>query len=236
MKITVFNGSPKGARGVTYELQRCLCDGIEGAGGNVEIINLIQKKINRCLGCMGCWQVHEGICIIKDDMIDLIHKLLTSDLVVLATPLYFNNVTLSLKTFLERLMPLSRRSIIQGEDNVYRHACAERIPPIVMFSTCGLPDYINFNLLSQYGDLLAEHWGTKIVGEIYRTEAYLFEANFENTRILLKSYRKMLHNAGAELVEAGELSKNTMQKLNRNLVPSKVYVDISSQYQFGLKK
>jgi multimeric flavodoxin WrbA len=69
-------------------------------------------KMERCRQCdPDGWGVcrREGYCVIKDDFPALVDKLKTADLAVFANPVYFRDLSESMKTFLERLRRISFR-------------------------------------------------------------------------------------------------------------------------------
>jgi len=70
MKITAFNGSPKGASGNTDVMAKAFMKGAETAGAETEIIHLADKDFNHCKACGNCMGSN-GKCIIKDYMGDL---------------------------------------------------------------------------------------------------------------------------------------------------------------------
>ncbi len=84
-----------------------LCDqfqkGAEEAGHKVEKIRLADKQIKFCLGCGVCNDTHK--CVQKDDMPELLAKMITADVIVLATPVYFYAMSGLLKTFIDRCVP-----------------------------------------------------------------------------------------------------------------------------------
>ena len=84
-----------------------LCDqflkGAQEAGHQAEKINLQGKKINFCLGCGVCNNTH--VCVQKDDMKTLLDKMVSADVIVLATPVYFYSMDGQLKTFIDRCVP-----------------------------------------------------------------------------------------------------------------------------------
>ena len=106
MKITAFNGSPRGGRGNTNVMVEEFLAGAKDAGAEVESIQLADKKINHCIGCFACWIKTPGECCHDDDQAELLKKFIGSDIVVLATPLYVDNVTGIMKDFLDRLIPI----------------------------------------------------------------------------------------------------------------------------------
>ena len=55
MKVLVFNGSPK-AKSDTMRLTSSFLKGLnENNYHDVEIIDVIKRQINPCLGCFACW-------------------------------------------------------------------------------------------------------------------------------------------------------------------------------------
>lgn len=84
-----------------------LCDefkrGALEAGHEVEKINLGAKKINYCLGCGVCNAT--GKCVQKDDMAEILQKMIKADVIVLASPVYFYAMNGEMKTFIDRTVP-----------------------------------------------------------------------------------------------------------------------------------
>ena len=101
-KVLIISASPrKGGNSDT------LCDqfllGAQEAGHNVEKVFLRDKKINYCMGCGVCNNTH--VCVQKDDMKDLLDKMVNADVIVLSTPVYFYTMDAQLKTFIDRCVP-----------------------------------------------------------------------------------------------------------------------------------
>lgn len=84
-----------------------LCDqfmkGAIKADNNVEKIFLADKKINYCTGCGVCNTTHE--CVQKDDMKEILTKLLKADVIVMASPVYFYTINAQMKTLIDRIVP-----------------------------------------------------------------------------------------------------------------------------------
>lgn len=75
-------------------------------GNDIEIINLLDKKVEYCRADDYCRQ-HYDQCVIKtDDMADILQSFKDTDLIVIATPIYFNSVTSRFKTFIDRTQTL----------------------------------------------------------------------------------------------------------------------------------
>lgn len=98
--ILILSGSPrKGGNSDT------LCDqfmrGAEEAGHKVEKIWVQGKKVSPCIACYYCKE-HAGICAIKDDMGDILQKMLSADVIVLSSPVYFYSISAQLKAVIDR--------------------------------------------------------------------------------------------------------------------------------------
>jgi multimeric flavodoxin WrbA len=101
-KVLVISSSPrKGGNSDT------LCDefirGAQESGNTAEKIYLKDKNIAFCTGCGVCNSTHS--CVIDDDMKDLLPKMTDSDVIVLASPVYFYSICGQLKTFIDRCVP-----------------------------------------------------------------------------------------------------------------------------------
>ena len=85
-KVLILSASPR--KGGNSDL---LCDafakGTREAGHTVEKIRVQEKKIAPCLACYGCRGI--SVCVQKDDMADILEKMVEADVLVLATPVYF---------------------------------------------------------------------------------------------------------------------------------------------------
>ena len=99
MKIVVLFGSPnrKGSTNILVEEFR---RGAEESGHLVEVIDICHADIHPCTGCVACG--YEGPCVQKDDVDVIRQKLLASDMVVFATPLYYYGMSAQLKTVVDR--------------------------------------------------------------------------------------------------------------------------------------
>lgn len=93
--IVYISGSPRRHSNTDILLKMAL----SLTGG--EFIKLSEFDINPCNSCWGCQKT--GFCTIKDDMTEtLLPKILTSDGLVIGSPVYFNNVSSSTKAFIDR--------------------------------------------------------------------------------------------------------------------------------------
>lgn len=99
-KVLVLSASPrKGGNSET------LCDqfmlGAKEAGNEVEKIFLRDKKINYCVACDACSK-NDGHCVQKDDMTEILEKMIEADVIVMATPVYYYSMNGQMKTLIDR--------------------------------------------------------------------------------------------------------------------------------------
>ncbi|MDO5410040.1 MAG: flavodoxin family protein [Lachnospiraceae bacterium] len=101
MKVTILNGSPR-KNGNTEIMVNEFAKGAKEAGHETTVINLAGKKVNGCLGCQYCF-AHDGVCVQKDDMAEILKVLDETDLVVFASPIYWFDITGQLKCVIDRM-------------------------------------------------------------------------------------------------------------------------------------
>ena len=87
MKTLIFNGSPR-KNGDTVSLINKL---VKQLNGEYKIVNTYDCKINPCIDCRFCWK-NEGCCI--DDEMQKIYKYIQEcDNILIASPVYFSELT-----------------------------------------------------------------------------------------------------------------------------------------------
>lgn len=101
-KVLVLSGSPR-KNGNSDMLCDAFIKGAENSGHFAEKILIQNKKISPCLACYGCRNTH--LCVQKDDMRDILEKMVQADVIVLATPVYFYSLSGQLKTLIDRTLP-----------------------------------------------------------------------------------------------------------------------------------
>ena len=99
MKIVAVVGSPRPQGNVSYLVDQAL-QAASGKGIETEKIILSQYRINPCQGHDDCGSFK--ICKIKDDAPGIIKKFNGADGIILASPVYFYDVTAQMKAFIDR--------------------------------------------------------------------------------------------------------------------------------------
>ncbi len=122
-KVLILSGSPR--IGGNSDI---LCDefmkGALTAGNEVEKINVSKHKIDYCKACYYC-QSHNGECVIKDDMAEILQKIIDADVLVLSSPVYFYSIDAQLKALIDRTV--ARWTEVKNKDFYYIATCADGI-------------------------------------------------------------------------------------------------------------
>lgn len=101
MNILVLNGSPR-PNGNTKMMITAFQEGAELSGHNVKIIDVCKKKIKGCLACEICHTTGNGVCVQQDDMHEIYHLLTETEMLVIASPIYYHGISGQLKCTIDR--------------------------------------------------------------------------------------------------------------------------------------
>jgi multimeric flavodoxin WrbA len=99
VNITAIYGSPR-KDGNTDILMQAFLNGLRAAGGSAREIFLRDLNIQPCTACGGCSQT--GCCVLRDDMDQLYPLFETSDVIVLAAPVFFYGFGALTKAMVDR--------------------------------------------------------------------------------------------------------------------------------------
>ena len=111
-KIVILNGSPR-RKGNTAALAAAFTQGAEHAGHTVTEFFLDGMNIRGCKGCFGGHSSQTCPCVQRDDMDNIYPAVKACDVLVLASPLYYWNMSGQLRTAIDRLFALE-----EGEGNL----------------------------------------------------------------------------------------------------------------------
>lgn len=125
MKILTLQGSAR-KKGNTARVLGWVNEELVRLGHDVESIYLNDKDLKGCTGCAACKNTPDEVgCVQKDDIPEILGKMVHADAVVFSSPLYFWGVTAQLKAVIDRTYSLYTRfhepghaSLIEGQ----RHA------------------------------------------------------------------------------------------------------------------
>ena len=115
-RIMIVLGSPR-KKGNSAKLAELVAKGAKEGGAKVETFYLNGMNIKPCQACMKCQRENAKWCAIRDDMHALYPRLKEADAVVIASPVYWFNLSAQTKTFIDRwfAVGVEERNIFKGK-------------------------------------------------------------------------------------------------------------------------
>jgi multimeric flavodoxin WrbA len=99
MKVLGIYGSPRKGGNTDQLLDKAL-EGARAGGAEIRSVYARELTMRGCIECGGCDET--GKCVIKDDMQSVYPLLYEADAIIMATPIFFYNVTSQLKAVIDR--------------------------------------------------------------------------------------------------------------------------------------
>ncbi len=141
MNILVLNGSPR-PQGDTAKMVSVFKEAAETAGHAVTVFTVCRMNIRGCLACEYCHGKGQGTCVQQDDMREIYEALQNADMLVLASPIYYHNISGQLKCVIDRFY------------SALYPSAPERLKKVAMFLASGDPDMYIGAGFSYEGDFL----------------------------------------------------------------------------------
>ncbi|HHN47283.1 MAG TPA: flavodoxin family protein [Planctomycetes bacterium] len=107
MKIIGISGSPRRGGNSETLLGETLAGAAQAGADVLPVDRLSEMKYSGCRGCDAC--VDTGKCPIRDDAAGVHRLIRESRILVLSSPIYYDNVSGQMKTFFDRLRPFSKK-------------------------------------------------------------------------------------------------------------------------------
>lgn len=148
-KIVALLGSNRKKN--TYRLLMEIQSILEEYQIKLSIIELYRRQITPCLGCEKC--ILQGKCVLHDDTEYIMQQLLEADGIILASPVYLQQVSGQLKTFFDRTCMWYHRPALTGK------------PVLSVVTTKGS----GLNKTMSYLDSIAVQWGAVPAGTVGRS-------------------------------------------------------------------
>ena len=100
MKIVCLLGSPK-VKGNSETIANAFLEAAKKKGAEITTFALNKLTYKGCVACMGC-KTKKEVCVLKDDLTQVLDAVRNCDILVMATPVYYGDVTSQLKAFIDR--------------------------------------------------------------------------------------------------------------------------------------
>lgn len=212
MNVMVVRGNPR-KKGYTQHLTDLFVEGLREGGAGVDDIDLASRTINPCVGCYRCWTESPGRCFFRDDMDDLLPRLLECDVLVCATPLYFYGMSSSMRTFVERTLPLTREGFETTPGGLVRNRT--RYPRrwskhLVGLAAGAFKSLENFSGFVRTMELITDGVNFAAGGLLLRPESYLLQFSLAKPKTV-KTVETAFVRAGMETAADGSISEQTLR-------------------------
>jgi len=229
MKVVAINSSPKMDEGNTALILDPFLDGMKESGAEVEVFYTNNLKINPCMGELNCWIKTPGECFQKDDMRMLLPKLGRAQVWVLATPVYVDGMTGTMKNLIDRMVP-GALPFFELHDGHCRHPAREgsvKDGKVVLVSNCGFWEIDNFDPLIAHVEAMCKNFAREFAGALLRPQGgglrYMRDRGMPMDDIF-----EAAKEAGRQLVRDGHMAADTLATVSRELMPRDTFIQAAN--------
>ena len=111
MKIVVITGSPR-KNGNSNTLADSFIKGAQEAGHSVVRFDSAFKNVHPCIACEKCGAT--GECVFKDDFAAVKEDILSADVIVFASPIYYFGISAQIRAVIDRFYSINNK--LMGAD------------------------------------------------------------------------------------------------------------------------
>ena len=241
MKILIINGSPRGKRSNSLKLTKSFVQGFteqkqaQGITVEVDEAEVSSLNIGACKGCFACWKATPGVCVIKDDMAQIIKKEVEADLIIWSFPLYYFNVPGLLKNLIDRQLPMSEPFMDDRTDGYGNGSHVARYDMSgkkhVLISTCGF--YTAADNYDSVRNMFNHFLGKDNFETIFCGQGELFGVKELSSKT--DEYLEAVKKAGKDFATENKILPDTKEKLNTMLYPKDVFEKMADA-SWGVEK
>jgi len=203
MNVICIDGSPKGKNSNTAIMLGSIMEPFMRE--SCITLTLGDLNINHCTGCYSCWTKTPGICIINDDMKSSLEIIRTADFLIFGSPLYFNNISGTLKSFVDRLTALG------GNPHQTKTENRQKVK-IIMMSNCGFPVREQFDVVSLWIKHFTNMLNGELVAEFYTTCGKMLTSENAADQEKANKYKEYLRLCGKSIYENGALTQELLEQ------------------------
>jgi len=125
MKVVCLLGSPK-PKGNSAFLAKRFCEAAQARGAEVETFSLNKLNYKGCQACMAC-KIKLDRCALKDDLTPVLEAVGQCDILVLASPVFYGEVTSQTKGFIDRTFSFLTPEFKTNPKNMSRLAPGKKL-------------------------------------------------------------------------------------------------------------
>jgi len=228
MDALILNGSPRGSRGVTAKLLQSLAEGLAAGGASVTEFKVAEMHIAPCKACLSCMHKHRGVCAQKDDMEQIYERLKVSDLLVLGTPVYTDNMTAQIKAVMDRSVCSLQPFLIKDRAGRIRHPRWWNMPAkFLLVATSGFPEAETFGPLTTTVKAQAANMASELIGSVCVPGSIALQVEPSK----MTHHLELLSRLGGVIARMGEADPELLTALNTPPVTVAEYLTIAASYE-----
>ncbi len=213
-KIFAINGSHRSEKGFTEIVLRRFIQGAESANAQCDVLYPSRQKIITCESCGKCLFETPGECKYKDDMESIIQKIEAVDLIVFASPVYFDCMSSDLKKMIERLRSTLDAYFEFRDGRSYHLKKSKKRQNIVTIFTAGNPEMESFDSIRRVFNRIIDNMGWQLRGEFMFPASHLLvtEPN------LLSKQLEAVAMCGQAFASKGIIGKELLGAANKGYI------------------
>lgn len=213
-KILAINGSHRSEKGFTQIVLNNFLKGAGSAGAQSEVLYPSKKEISACESCGKCLFETPGVCKYNDDMGPIIQKMEMAELLVFASPVYFDSVSSNMKKMIERLRSTLDAFFEFRNGRTFHLKINEKKQKVVFIFTAGNPERESFVSIRRVFKRIIDNMGWQLEGEFCFPASHLLVAQPE----LLSDQLEAVMMSGQEIVTGGKIGRELLEAANREYI------------------
>ena len=146
MQVVTILGSPR-KNGNTAKVLELFENLMTQQGNQVDRINIVDYEVKGCLGCQTCKKARYGPgCVQQDDAVKIFERIMASDAVIFASPLYTYSFPAQMKALIDR------QNCLVTEYGTSEYTYLLQGKRAALLVTCGGPVEENADLIQEAFD------------------------------------------------------------------------------------
>lgn len=209
--ILAINGSHRTENGITEIVLRSFLEGVDSTNADYEVIYPARMNIMHCDSCGKCLFETPGVCKFHDDMKSVIAKMDAADLLIFASPVYFDSMPSMMKKMFERLRSTLSANFEFRDGRTYHTKTHTKDQKAITIFTAGNPEEESFFSISRIFNRIVDNMGGQLVAEFKFPASHLFITQPE----ILTSRLETMRTAGREFAANGKISGDLLEDATR---------------------
>lgn len=220
MNVLILNGNPKLSNSTGKWLYAPFIEGLKESGDKIKTIFLQRKKIEPCKGCLHCWFIEQGKCIINDDFESISKCLNWADQLIFVCPIYVGNAPSCIYNFIQRCVSILKPTyeIYKGH---YGHVLNDSLsfPSFGVISWCGFYEKDNFDSINSQMKQITYLFSGNYNLAIFRPHINAFNFFPEKKQV----YIDLLKTTGKQFSQNRKIKPSTLDEIEKDLISSDEY-------------